>query len=165
MGITVGNFKQSAEFFEAQAEKATHSLTKERLAERARFYRDLAAITPNFPKGYKLQLGTFANRWRNRAEECRAMAEWFKDDPICRTQLFALAETYERLADEQEKNPTPIDNLRTGGIRSDRSPTRLRSELAALLAPSVGAATLFHLNSRPVLPRESPTPPIPACGG
>ena len=105
MGITVGGFKQSAEFFEARAEKASHPLTKERLAEQARFYHDLAAITPNRPKGYKLQLGTFANRWLNRAEECRAMAEGFKDDPICRTQLFALAETYERLADKEEKNP------------------------------------------------------------
>jgi hypothetical protein len=107
MGITVGGFKQSAEFFQARAEKASHPLTKERLAEQARFYRDLAAITPNFPKGYKLQLRTFANRWRNRAEECRAMAEWFKD-PICRTQLLALAETYERLADEDEKNRARI---------------------------------------------------------
>ena len=42
MGITVGSFKQSAEFFEARAEKASHSLIKERLAEQARFYRDLA---------------------------------------------------------------------------------------------------------------------------
>ena len=86
MGVTAGSFKQSAEFFEAQAEKASHPRTKERLAEQARFYRDLAAITPNRPKGYKLQLGAFANRWLNRAEECRAMAEWFKEtclpDPI-----------------------------------------------------------------------------------
>ena len=110
MGITAGSFKQSAEFFEAQAEKASHPRTKERLAEQARFYRDLAAITPNRPKGYKLQLGAFANRWLNRAEECRAMAEWFKE-PVCRTQLFVLAETYDRFADEEEKNTAPSAEL------------------------------------------------------
>ena len=53
------------------------------------------------------------------------MAEWFKD-PICRTQLFALAETYERLADEEEENPhAPTDNLRTRRSRFRALPALL----------------------------------------
>ena len=107
MAEPVGGFEASAEFFETLADKARDSLTKERMQEQARFYRDLAAITSNFPDGYKIQFEPHANRWRHRAEQCRTLAEWFKE-PVCQTQLFALAETYDRLADEEEKNPARI---------------------------------------------------------
>jgi hypothetical protein len=99
MAEPVGGFKAFAELFETLADNAIDPLTKERTAEQARFYRDLAAITFNFPNGYKTQFEPRANPWRNRAEECRAMAEWFKE-PVCRTQLFVLAETYDRFAKE-----------------------------------------------------------------
>jgi hypothetical protein len=40
------------------------------------------------------------NLWRERAEEARAQAEQMTD-PVCRSMMIQVAETYERLIDWQ----------------------------------------------------------------
>jgi hypothetical protein len=95
----IGGFKESAEFFAVRAAKARDPETKQRHAENAEFYTKLAAIAPTCPKGYIIPSALNGNRWRNRAELCRTMAESFRD-PTCRHQLFALAQTYDGLAQQ-----------------------------------------------------------------
>jgi hypothetical protein len=96
MSGQVGGFKETAEFFEARARKTPDDERKSRAAETATFYRSLAAVTPTFPAGYK-EPARNGNRWRNRAEECRTIAEGFHD-PGCRRQMTDLAGTYDRMA-------------------------------------------------------------------
>jgi hypothetical protein len=46
--------------------------------------------------------GKEAKKSRNRAEECRALAETMKDEKV-RSTCLAIAEAYENLAEDQER--------------------------------------------------------------
>src|SRR5262245_2960512 len=93
-------FENSAAYFERRAEKARETAEQGRLAEVAKHYRSLAQIVPRLPKGYKPNgmppLTSRVTRWQARAEECRVLAEHFRE-PACRRQLLDLAQTYERM--------------------------------------------------------------------
>jgi hypothetical protein len=95
-------FANTAAFFAHRAQKAREPDEKQRLLEIARFYYQLAGITPDFPEAYKPSgLNGHAARWLARAEECRAIADHLKD-PKCREQLAQLADTYARMAKAAE---------------------------------------------------------------
>ena len=99
-GFDATGFVNSAAYFERRAEKAREQAERGRLAEVAEHYRSLAQIVPGLPKGYKANgmppLTTRVTRWQARAEECRVLAEHFRE-PECRRQLLDLAETYEQM--------------------------------------------------------------------
>jgi hypothetical protein len=89
----VGGFEQTAEFFEIRAHKARDPEVRERLVQGAVFYRRLAAILPAFPPKYKSpRLTPNANRWRSRAEQCRAIAACL-NNPEHRGRVMELAES------------------------------------------------------------------------
>ena len=95
-------FASTAVYFERLAQKESRDPDRrQRLLEVARFYRSLAGIIPTMPTGYKAsEVGlpaTRAERWHARAEECRALADCFRD-PTCRGQLRSLAQNYDRMA-------------------------------------------------------------------
>lgn len=91
-------FASTAAYFEARAGKERDPHEREFLQEVAGFYRRLAGIAPDFPAGYKSKSHYgYANQWRARAEECRAMADHFTD-PTCRAQMARLADSYDRMA-------------------------------------------------------------------
>jgi len=99
--ISGPGFASSAGYFEQRALRARDESERQRLLEVAEFYRSLARIAPALPSGFKLNGYGPANarlqRWQARAEECRVLADHFKD-PHCREQLVRLAETYDELA-------------------------------------------------------------------
>jgi hypothetical protein len=94
-------FSNSAKYFEQRALRARDENERQRLLEVAEFYRSLARVVPALPRGFELNGAGPPNsriqRWEARAEECRVLAEHFKD-PQCRQQLVRLAETYDELA-------------------------------------------------------------------
>lgn len=100
-------FASSAGYFEQRASRARDDNERQRLLEVAEFYRSLARITPGFPHGFKLNgagsINSRLQRWQARAEECRALAEQFKD-PHCRQQLIRLAESYDGMASKRLDN-------------------------------------------------------------
>ena len=99
----VGGFKETAEYFEARAHRTRDESDKTRLSETARFYRYLAAITPDLPTHYQMPKGVSrSNRYHNRAEECRTIAALLVN-PDCKRQLFDLAATYEHLAETSDE--------------------------------------------------------------
>ena len=102
--MTNPGFANSAGYFEQRALRARDENERQRLLEVAEFYRSLANIAPALPQGFKLngngQANSRLHKWEARAEECRVLAEHFKD-PHCRQQLAKLAESYDMLALEQ----------------------------------------------------------------
>jgi hypothetical protein len=105
--MSAPGFASSAGYFEQRALRARDDNERQRLLEVADFYRSLARITPALPHGFRLNGSAPANtrfqRWEARAEECRVLAEHFKD-PQCRQQLVRLAETYDKLAGQRRDN-------------------------------------------------------------
>jgi hypothetical protein len=97
---SVGGFKESAEFFELRAAKAKDDETKTRHRENAEFYRQLAAIVQMSPNGYFIPAAKSPNRWINRAEICRTLAQAF-NDVACRRKLMDLAAIYEKRAAQE----------------------------------------------------------------
>ena len=99
--MSIPGFATSAGYFEQRALRARDDNERQRLLEVAEFYRSLAGIAPALPPGFKLNGEGPSNsrlqRWEARAEECRVLAEHFKD-PHCRQQLVKLAESYDLLA-------------------------------------------------------------------
>ena len=95
-------FAATAALFEKRAREARDPDTKRRFVEAARFYRQLAGIAPEFPAGFKSNghVG-YADRWKARADECRAMADHFAD-PNCRAQMMRVADSYDRMAEAAE---------------------------------------------------------------
>jgi len=89
-------FKQTAEFFQLRAKKSRDPDRQHRLMEQAAFYRQLASIVPGFPPGYHDPDST-GRKWRDRAEECRTIAESLRNAD-CRRRLIALAEQCDRMA-------------------------------------------------------------------
>jgi hypothetical protein len=105
--ISTPGFASSAGYFEQRALRARDDNERQRLLEVAEFYRSLARIAPSLPHGFKPNGTMPANarlqRWEARAEECRVLAEHFKD-PECRQRLVRLAETYDKLAGMRRDN-------------------------------------------------------------
>jgi hypothetical protein len=105
--VSTPGFASSAGYFEQRAVRARDEIERQRLLEVADFYRSLARIAPALPHGFKLNgsmpVNTRQQRWEARAEECRVLAEHFKD-PHCRQQLAKLAETYDKLAGNRRDN-------------------------------------------------------------
>ena len=91
-----GDFKDTAEYFETRGKKSRDWNRGQRFFDEARFYRQLADIVPTFSAGYKAPRST-DDRYRDRAEECRTMAEGFRD-PECKRRLIDLADQYDRMA-------------------------------------------------------------------
>ena len=93
-----GGFKETARYFENRARRARNEADQEHHLNAARFYRDLASITPALPPGYvPPKVVNRADRYRNRAEECRTIAAALID-AHCKRQLADLAVTYDKLA-------------------------------------------------------------------
>lgn len=103
---SIPGFSSTAGYFIRRADRARDEAERERLLEVAEFYRSLASITPGLPSGFKLNgalpVNSRVQRWKARAEECRALAEHFTD-ASCRGQLARLAETYDRLARDMQR--------------------------------------------------------------
>jgi hypothetical protein len=73
-------FTAAAALFEGYAKRERNDPDrKARLLETARLYRKLAAITPDFPPGYRHEhnkdLSSASDRGQDRADECRAIAD------------------------------------------------------------------------------------------
>jgi hypothetical protein len=95
-------FATTACFFEDRAKKAHDPDQKRHLLEVADFYRQLAGIAPGFPDGFSPKgRNGHATRWAAWAEECRTMADHFRDKG-CREQLRHLAMTYDQMAQAAE---------------------------------------------------------------
>jgi len=91
-------FAATASYFEDRARRARDPESQARFSEVARFYRTLAGIAPGLPPGFASNKAhSRADRWQQRAEECRAMAEHFTD-PTPREQMRRLADTYDSMA-------------------------------------------------------------------
>ena len=96
-------FTVKALHFEQYANKARDEDSRRRFAEAAHFYRQLAAIAPDFPpkfRGGTIWRGTL---YEKRAEECRTMSDYFTD-PNTKAMLSRLADTYESMARQQVKS-------------------------------------------------------------
>lgn len=92
-----GGFKDTARYLRGLSRKErSDEERKHRLLDEADFRDKLAKIIPGFPAGYKLPHAT-CDRLRFRAEECRTMADAFRD-PECKRRLINLADQYERMA-------------------------------------------------------------------
>lgn len=90
-------FKDTADFFESRAANGICTAERKRiLLEEAGFYRSLAAIVPRLPPDYKAPRAN-GNRWLDRAEVCRAIAEGVKDGE-CQSRLLTLADAFERMS-------------------------------------------------------------------
>ena len=99
---TGGGFKEAALYFETRARRARNEADNEHHLNAARFYRELAAITPALPPRYMPPKDVNrAHRYRHRAEECRSIAAALVD-PNCKRQLADLAVTYDNLAASYE---------------------------------------------------------------
>jgi hypothetical protein len=94
-------FATTALYFENLAGKARDDEDRKRWLEVAGFYRSLARIVSVAPPGFNTSKGaprlTSAERWKARADECRALADHF-NDPTCRAQMTRLAQGYDRMA-------------------------------------------------------------------
>ena len=89
-------FKETAAYFDKRAKRTRNLERSLEFSETADFYNGLAAIVPSFPPRYKIPAMN-GNKWSDRAEECRAMAEALNDED-CRRRLTDLAQHYERMA-------------------------------------------------------------------
>jgi hypothetical protein len=92
-------FASTASYFESRANSERDPDRQRLFEEIAGFYRKLAGIAPDFPQGYRPNAKdrSRANRWQERAEECRAMADRY-GDPKCREQMEQLAKDYAQMA-------------------------------------------------------------------
>jgi hypothetical protein len=99
----VCGFRATAEYLESRARRTRREAEQARLMKAAQFYRELGAITPGLPVGFKTTRDlSRTNRYRDRAEECRTIADLLVD-PDCKQQLANLAVTYDNLAASCEK--------------------------------------------------------------
>src|SRR5262245_59742430 len=97
MGKPMG-FAATASDFEERANRARDEEAKAHVIEIGVYYRKLAGSAPDFPPGFDgSKSRSRTDRWRERAEACRAMAEHFKDC-TCRDQMNRLADTYDKMA-------------------------------------------------------------------
>ena len=98
----MATFSNTAAYFEARAKKAKSQDRRQQFFDAARFYEELGQITPEFPEGCKQPERLSANaslradRLRDRAEECRAIADSMQDES-CKAKLLRLADTYEQV--------------------------------------------------------------------
>ncbi len=84
-------FANTAAYFQRRAGMARSAERRQELTDAARFYRELAAILPAFPRGYASpQTRTDLDA---RAELCLALAKAVVD-PDARAKLLRLAERY-----------------------------------------------------------------------
>src|SRR5262245_13828009 len=88
-------FGSDAAYFDLVARQSKDPADQDQLRKVADIYRGLArngvpGRSPPFTKSR-------ADLWRDRAEECRALSDQFKNQ-ACREQLKRLAEAYERMA-------------------------------------------------------------------
>src|SRR5262249_16601453 len=91
-----GGFASTAEYFLGRAKAARDEEARHTFSDVAAFYTTLAGIAPGFPPGF--HGGRFVSngtRYQKRAEECRAMAEHFKDANT-RRMMTDLAATYDQ---------------------------------------------------------------------
>src|SRR5262245_11397135 len=89
-------FEGDAAFFDIMSKSATDKTDRIELTKVVNTYRKLAKNSP-FPTKER----TRADGWRMRAEECRTLAEQFKN-PQCQAQLQRLAAAYEKMASEYD---------------------------------------------------------------
>src|SRR5579864_8132946 len=82
-------FSDAADYFAQRGRTERDPDARERFIETEAFYRSLAAITPGFPANFKPGPRN-GNRFANRAEECRTMADCFSDLE-CRRRLNDIA--------------------------------------------------------------------------
>jgi hypothetical protein len=95
------SFAQTAAYFAGRAARAHRDDDRERFMETSHFYRSLVRITIDFPAGYTAPETWQADRFKARAEECRAIAEHLSDSQ-CREQMMEIAHSYELLAHAAE---------------------------------------------------------------
>ena len=87
-------FANTAAYFEHKAKRAYTRAQRQHYAEAARFYRDLANITPSFPPGYQgAKLPEMGEQMDPRAALCLAMADLMRDEE-CKHRMLQLARTY-----------------------------------------------------------------------
>ena len=94
-------FADKALHFKKCASKARDEGARQQFGDAAEFYRELAAIAPDFPPRFPGGKIWHGSRWEKRAEECRTMAEYFKD-PTTKAMMNRLADTYEKMANAAE---------------------------------------------------------------
>ena len=95
------SFAKTAAHFADRAKKTTNEDEQKRYLDAARYYKALADIIPDFPRGYVPSKISHAGRWQACAEECRTIADCLHD-PVRRERLLQLAETYDKM-DRAEK--------------------------------------------------------------
>lgn len=83
-------FESDATFFEIVAGQSRNSSDRRELLEVAKTYRALSKGATKQP--FKAR----RDHWAARAEECRTLAEQFRN-PVCQAQLQRLADTYEMM--------------------------------------------------------------------
>ena len=91
------SFAAKALHFQRCAKRARDDESRWHFQETARLYEQLAKIVPDFPPrfpGGRVWQGTI---YEKRAEECRTMAEYFKD-PNTIAMMNRLADTYRAMA-------------------------------------------------------------------
>src|SRR5690348_17665986 len=74
-------FADTAAYFEHKAKRACTHAQRQHYAQAARFYRELANITPSFPPSYQgAKLPEMSEQMDHRAALCLAMADVMQDD-------------------------------------------------------------------------------------
>ena len=92
-------FANTAAYFEDKVKRACTHAQRQHYAEAARFYRDLANITPSFPPGYQgAKLPEVGEQMDRRAALCLAMAILMRDEE-CKHRMLRLARTYAELSE------------------------------------------------------------------
>ena len=86
--MTDRGFESDATYFEIVASQSKDSTDRRHLREVAKTYRSLSK------NGKAPLLLSRREHWAHRAEECRTLADQFRNE-TCRTQLQRLADTYE----------------------------------------------------------------------
>jgi hypothetical protein len=90
-------FESDAAYFDLIAHSAD-SKDRKQLRQVSATYRSLA-------KNGEPRFVSRGLHWSNRAAKCRELSEQFKN-PVCRTHLLRLAESYEMLAGACGEQPT-----------------------------------------------------------
>lgn len=94
-------FESDAAFFDVVAAQARDAVDREELRQVASTYRSLAQLNRS-PAAQSRR-----DHWRKRAEECRTLAEQFRNR-TCRAQLTRLADTYELMAETCPDEGLPL---------------------------------------------------------
>src|SRR5690349_15786168 len=86
-------FADTAAYFENRASHARPNERRQELAESARFYRELANITPSFPPGYK---GAKLPETADRTTERRRSLRWLTlfETSSAKQRMLRLARRY-----------------------------------------------------------------------